>query len=70
MEQKARQLERWLAVVSERAAHGHTVAAHDVMRGVLPWRHAPLKLPHAPNVLLELGLGLRIGGGDRLGDFL
>jgi hypothetical protein len=70
VEDKPGHLEGRLTIVSERAADRQAIVAHDLSLGVLACRHAVFNLPYAPDVFLELGLRMRIGGGDRLGGFL
>ena len=70
MQRKARQLQRRLAVVGQRAAHRQAVAPHRRRHGVGAGGDAALHLTHAAHLALELGLGMVVGRDNRLGGFL
>ena len=70
MECEPRQLERRLARVAQGTPHGYTVAPDSAGFRVLPRGDAPLDVPNTPHILLELGLRMVIGFGDRLDGFL
>ena len=67
---EAGQLQRWLALGGERAAHRHTVAAHDLGRCILARCDAAFNLPSTAHVLLEFRPGVPVGLRDGLRSFL
>ncbi len=67
MYQQSGQLQRWLALVRERAAHRQTVAANCDGFLILTLGYVPFDLAHAFDILLEFCLGMMISFGDWLG---
>ena len=61
--------ERRVAVIGQGAAHGQTVGARGLGRGIGAGFQLPFERADAPDVLLELLLGMAIGFIDRLGRF-
>jgi len=49
-----------MALVTQGAAHGQTIAAHRVRLRIVPAFQALLDRPHAPDLLLEFLLGVAI----------
>jgi hypothetical protein len=70
MHQQSTKLQGRLAIVRERRADCQTVASDCLGFLIVACARAPLNLTHATRVLLELGLGVPVGLGDRFGSFL
>jgi 2-polyprenyl-6-methoxyphenol hydroxylase-like FAD-dependent oxidoreductase len=70
MQFKPRQLERLLASVGQGTADRQAVAADDLRFRILARGHAPLNIPHPPDLLFERGLRMVVRRSDQLGGFL
>jgi len=67
---EARQLQRWLAIIRERAAYRQAVAADRFCNGIGAGCHSLFDRAHTAYVFLQLSLGMPVGFRDWLGGLL